>query len=226
MTARLSSKHAAVIASLCASTMIAQQVAGKATRDAIFLDSFGIAALPTMLIVAAVFSIAIIPLVGRALTALGPARLVPPLFAASAVLALGEWALVHSASRPAAVLVYLHIGSMGSVLISWFWSLINERFDPRTAKREIGRIAAGASLGGLIGGLVAARLARSLGPSDMLPVLAGLHLCTAGLSLGVRAPDRAAPASAARARAARTTAGQSRSRARVVWRSRYLRDIA
>lgn len=206
--------------------MIAQQVAGKATRDALFLDTFGIAALPTMLIVAAVVSIAIIPLVGRALTALGPSRLIPPLFAASAALAIAEWVLVRSAPRTAAVLVYLHIGSMGSVLISWFWSLVNERFDPRTAKREIGRIAGGASLGGLIGGLVAARLARSLGPSGMLPVLAGLHLCAAGLSLGVRAPRRTARANAQRARPARNTAAPSRPRLSVVWRSSYLRDIA
>src|SRR5215813_1803882 len=216
MTARLSANRAALIAAVCAGTMIAQQVAGKATRDALFLGTFGISALPTMLIVAAVFSVAIIPVGGRALTALGPSRLVPPLFAASAALTMGEWALTRTAPRSAAVLVYLHIGSVGSVLISWFWSLVNERFDPRSGKRQIGRIAGGASLGGLIGGLLAARLARTLGPSGMLPVLAGLHLVAAGLSLGVRttSPVRTAARSVAAAKGSQP--GSS-----VLWRSHY-----
>src|SRR5439155_14607920 len=156
--------------------------------------TFGIAALPTMLMLSAVFSVVIIPIGGRALVARGPSRLVPPLFAASAVLTMMEWGLTHYSPRAAAVVVYLHIGSIGSLLISWFWSVVNERFDPRTGKRQVGRIAAGASLGGLIGGLLAARLAKSLGPSGMLPLLAGLHLACAVLSLGVRSGGRAAPA--------------------------------
>src|SRR5262249_23567089 len=154
---------------------------GKATRDALFLSTYGISALPTMLMVSAILSVSIIPPCGRALARLGPTRLVPPVFAASAALTLGEWALTGSWPRPAAVLVYLHIGSLGSVLISWFWSLVNERFDPRTAKHLVARIAGGASVGGLVGGLVATRLARSLGPSGMLPVLGGLHLVCGAL---------------------------------------------
>ncbi|HJZ88719.1 MAG TPA: Npt1/Npt2 family nucleotide transporter [Polyangia bacterium] len=226
-----------MIAAVCAATMIAQQVGGKATRDALFLGTFGITALPTMLIVAAVFSVVIIPVGGRALTALGPSRLVPPLFAASALLTIGEWGLFRYSPRAAAVLVYLHIGSIGSLLISWFWSLINERFDPRTAKRQMGRIAGGASLGGLVGGLVAARLARSLGPSGMLPLLAGLHLGCAVFSMGVRTASRpraAAPRAdeevteklAPGPPAAEKPAPPPRAGLSILWRSSYLRDLA
>ena len=38
------------------------------------------------------------------------------------------WALAGRFPRMAAAALYLHVGSLGSVLISWFWSLINERF--------------------------------------------------------------------------------------------------
>jgi len=59
--------RAGLVAAICAGIMIAQQVAAKATRDALFLTTYGIAALPTMLIVSALISVAIIPIVGRAL---------------------------------------------------------------------------------------------------------------------------------------------------------------
>jgi ATP:ADP antiporter, AAA family len=212
-----SANRAGLLAAVCAGVMIAQQVGAKATRDALFLSTYGIAALPTMLIVSAAISVGIIPIVGRALQKWGPSRLVPPVFAASATLTMGEWALTASMPRLAAVLVYLHVGSLGSVLISWFWSLINERFDPRTAKHLVSRIAAGATLGGLVGGLVAARLAKSLGPSGMLPSLAAMHLVCGGFALILRQPH---PAPANRAAAA-GKAGLS-----LLWRSSYLRDLA
>lgn len=55
------------------------------------------------------------------------------------------------------MLVYLHFAAVGSLLISGFWSLINERFDPRSAKKRITRIASGGTLGGLLGGLAVER---------------------------------------------------------------------
>ena len=212
-----SANRAGLLAAFCAGIMIAQQVGAKATRDALFLSTYGIAALPTMLIVSATISVAIIPIVGRALQKWGPSRLVPPVFAASTALTMGEWALTASMPRLAAVLVYLHVGSLGSVLISWFWSLINERFDPRTAKHLVSRIAAGATLGGLVGGLVAARLAKSLGPSGMLPSLAALHLVCGGLALILRQPHAAA---------AKRAAPAGKPGLSLLWRSSYLRDLA
>ena len=46
------------------------------------------------------------------------------------------------------------LATFGAVLISGFWSVVNERFDPHTAKQVVGRIAAGATVGGLLGGVV------------------------------------------------------------------------
>ena len=45
----------------------------------------------------------------------------------------------------------------GAVLVSGFWSIINERFDARTARKYIGRIGVGATVGGIVGGLIVER---------------------------------------------------------------------
>jgi hypothetical protein len=76
------------------------------------------------------------------------------------------------------------MGVFGAVLISGFWSVVNERFDPYTAKQTIVRIGAAATLGGLLGGLLAGRVADAIDVRAMLLVLGLLHvLC----GLGVRA---------------------------------------
>jgi len=159
--------------------MIAHQVAAKATRDALFLSNFNVTALPTMLIVASLLAIVSIVLTSRLMTRLGPARLMPPAFGASAVLMLLEWQLVTHYPKIGAVAVYAHIAVFGSILISGFWSLVNERFDPRTAKRLVARIGIGGTLGGLAGGLLAARAADAIPVSTMIPLLALLHAACA-----------------------------------------------
>lgn len=191
-------RGAALLASICAGGVIAEQVGGKATRDALFLSSFGISALPAMLMVSALLSLVIVSLGGRAMSALGPPRLVPLAFFGSAAMLVVGSALVGQLPRVVAIAMYLHVGSLGSVLVSWFWSLINERFDPHTAKRYVSQIAGGAAVGGLAGGLLAERLAKPLGVGGMLPVLAGLHVGCGGLTLLLRpgARDRSAAPSA------------------------------
>ena len=156
--------------------MIANQTGGKATRDAFFLSNFDVVHLPTMLIAASIVTIGLVLTTARIMRRHGPARLVPTAFLVSGMLLLVEWALTFWAPKVAAVVVYLHIAAFGAVLISGFWSLVNERFDPRTAKRKMGRIGAGATLGGLAGGLLAERAAVYLSVTGMLPVLAILHV--------------------------------------------------
>jgi hypothetical protein len=176
----------AVVAAAAAGTvMIAFQIAGKATRDALFLSSFGVAALPAMVIAAAVVSAVVSVLLARVMARSRPSRLVPRLFALSALLLLAEWGLALQTRRPAAVLLYLHSTALGALLVSGFWAIVNERFDPRTARRTISHITVGGSLGGLLGGLFSERVGATLSLTTMLPILAGLHFLSAGLVLGV-----------------------------------------
>jgi len=184
----------AVVAAAAAGTvMITFQIAGKATRDALFLSSFGAAALPAMVIAAAVLSAVVSVLLARVMARSRPSRLVPRLFGLSALLLLAEWGLALQARRPAAVILYLHFTALGALLVSGFWAIVNERFDPRTARRTISNITAGASLGGLIGGVLPERVGATLSLTAMLPILAGLHLIAAALVLGVEHGDTHPP---------------------------------
>jgi len=176
---------AAAAAVAAGTVMIAFQIAGKATRDALFLSTFGVAALPPMVIAAAAISALVSVALARLMAVSRPNRLVPRLFGLSALLLLAEWALAVQARRPAAVLLYLHFTALGALLVSGFWAIVNERFDPRTARRTIGHITAGGSVGGLVGGLLPERVGALLPLTAMLPILAGLHLLAAGLVLGV-----------------------------------------
>ena len=176
----------AVAAAVAAGTvMIAFQIAGKATRDALFLSSFGVAALPLMVIAAAGVSAAVSVALARLMAQSRPGRLVPRLFALSALLLLAEWALALQSRGPAAIFLYLHFTALGALLVSGFWAIVNERFDPRTARRTIGHITAGGSVGGLLGGLLPERVGAMLSLLAMLPILAMLHLLAAALVVGV-----------------------------------------
>lgn len=174
-------------ATLTAAAMIAYQVAGKATRDAFFLSTFDVTTLPAAVFGSALVSIAAVLIASRGLRRFGPARLVPVVFLTSAGLLLAEWVIAFRFRPVAAAAVYLHFNALGALLISGFWSLVSERFDPRTAKQQVGRIGAAGTLGGLAGGVLAERMAVSFPLTAMLPVLAGIHVLAAGAIRGLAA---------------------------------------
>ena len=172
-------RPAARVATISALIVVASFVASKAGRDAILLARFDIKTLPIFIAISAVMSLPIIVVAGRLMARYGPARLVPALNAISAVFAVGEWALLARYPRPVAAVVFFHLATSGAVLASGFWSLVNERFDVQSAKRHIGRIGMGATLGGIFGGIVAERTAVYLSHDKILLVLAALQLTCA-----------------------------------------------
>ena len=158
------------------SLMVAHQVAAKASRDAIFLSQFRISDLPAMVIVAAIGAVAVSVVGSRALVRLGPHRVAPASFALSGVFQFAEWLLLGYQPRIAACVIYLHVVAFGALLLSGFWSLMNESFEPRSAKELFGRISGLGTLGGLCGGLLAERVAAWFGAADVVLALAILHL--------------------------------------------------
>ncbi len=164
-----------MLATLCSAVMIAFQTASKVIRDTMFFEAFDVTALPMMVVGTAVASIAFAIPAGRLMRVISPARLIPPGFVLSTILLMVEWFFARQAPRVAAIAVYLHFGALGAVLISGFWSLINERFDPHSAKLYVSRIAGGATLGGLAGGIIAERMSGVLEAAAGLPVLAAFH---------------------------------------------------
>jgi hypothetical protein len=117
-----------------------------------------------------------------------PVRVVALGFALSAAAHVLEW-VWYDASRWTAVIIYLHLTGAGGVLLSGFWSLIAERFDPAGARAAYGRIGAAGTAGGIAGSIAAERIAATLSPAAVLVLLATLHvLCLVGLSILRRAP--------------------------------------
>ena len=219
-------RQVASTAALLSAAIIAYQVAAKATRDALFLSTHDFSALPIMMIGSAVVSILLAGLTSRILARFGPARVMPVTFLVSAGLLLVEWALSGPYRKFAAVAVYLHYAALGGLLISVFWSFLNERFEPRAAKRELGRITAAGTVGGLLGGVLSERVGGMFSVTAMLPILAAIHVVCAILVRRLRPladdPIAAAGEAAARESAAR---GETSSPIALLRRTPYLQSL-
>src|SRR5436190_19599553 len=87
------------IAMLCSGVVTAQFIAGKATRDALYLANHDVTTLPAMVIVTSVVSILLVVGSSKGLKAIAPADFVPLAYASSAILLLAEWALLRSTPR-------------------------------------------------------------------------------------------------------------------------------
>lgn len=169
-----------------AGVMLAHQVASKAVREATFLSGPGVSWLPAMMMMTSLAVVAAVPAYARLLAVYGPRAIVPIGFAISSFGHLAEW-LLPPDGAVAAVVVYFHVAGFGALLLSGFWLLLSEIFDPRTAKNSYGPIASAGTVGGLAGG--AAVMAAPLAGSLLL--LAMLHAACAALVwwLGARAPQ-------------------------------------
>lgn len=164
-----------------AALMLAHQVAGKAVRDALFLGALPVTDLPRMVIVSAVLTIMAVPIYSHLLAWIGPKRLVPLGFVASAVAHMAEW-YWFGAGAVIPVVVYIHVAAFGALLLSGFWSLTSELIDPHSARRQFVRIASAGSLGGVFGGLAMERVGAWASADSSLLLLAALHAaCAAGL---------------------------------------------
>ena len=167
---------AVLIAMICSGAVSAQFIAGKATRDALYLANLDVTTLPAIVIATAVLSIALVFAVSRGLRKVSPVTFVPVAFALSGLLLIGSWLLTSSMPVLAARLVYLQISGLGPLLGSSFWLIATERFDPHTARQHFGRIAGVGTLTGLAGALLAERVAATVGVTAMLPILGVINL--------------------------------------------------
>jgi hypothetical protein len=226
MTTPTRSDPAVLIAMLCSGSVSAQFIAGKATRDALYLANLDVTTLPVMVIATAALSILLVMASSRGLQKVPPATFVPLAFALSGILLFTSWLLTFAMPVLAARLVYLQISGLGPMLGSSFWLIASERFDPHTARHHFGRIAGVGTLTGLAGALVAERVAVLVGVTAMLPILAAVNLLCAWQirRLALSAPPskhttlETAPADLA--------AASPQSGLQVLARAPYLRNLA
>ncbi len=164
------------MAALASGASVAQLVGAKAARDALFLSHHDVSRLPEMMAAAAGVSLVAALAAARVMASWTPARVLPVALVVNAILFGAEWVLSTHAPASAAITLYLQVAFLGAALTAGTWALINECFNPHTARRVVGRIAMGGTAGGAAGGLLAFTLGRTSGVPVMLAVLALMNL--------------------------------------------------
>src|SRR6185295_18583771 len=107
--------------------------------------------------------------VRRDLMAIGSAAL----FAAAFV---ALWLVERRGAPWVYAALYVYVEVMGALTLVQFWTLCNELFNAREAKRLYGIIGAGGTLSNVIIGLLTSKIAHAYGASALLPMCAVLLL--------------------------------------------------
>ncbi|MET0412239.1 MAG: hypothetical protein ABW217_13135 [Polyangiaceae bacterium] len=186
------------LASACAALLIAQHVAGRTCRDALFLSSFPLSELPKVMLGAAALGLIAVLAASWVMPRHGPGRVISLLLFGSALLHVIEWRLLDIQRPLAVVLIYLHTSIAGGIAVSGFWSIVSELFDPHALRRSAGLVGAGSAVGGLLGGLIAQGVS-GFGVESILLPLSGAALLAGfvirRLAQGVGAPSSSKPES-------------------------------
>jgi ATP:ADP antiporter, AAA family len=129
-------------------------------------------------------------------------------------------------NREVAVGFYLFGLIIGILLISQFWTLANDVYDPRQAKRVFGFIGAGSSLGGFTGAMLTSTVVAEIGTNGVLLVSAAtLAICTIAVALLIKREPAAGQSDASKT--GEEEAGVSGAEAlRLLRSSRHLQVIA
>jgi ATP/ADP translocase len=175
-------RYTIIFAAFAALLMIGHLQGGKTVRDALFLSYFNVTDLPKMMIATAILSAVAVVIFSRVLARYGPARLMPPFYILSGIISFGEWVAMALWPHIVTVALYLHVTVFDALLISGFWSIINERYDPYSAKNVISHMVIFTALGGLFGAGAAAVVAKTVDIRAVIAMLAILHVVT-GLAL-------------------------------------------
>jgi AAA family ATP:ADP antiporter len=178
----------------------------KSVRDALYIDAYGAVKLPYVMIGIAIIVGLFVDLYIRLARRVPTPHLIvgTQLFFVSNLLLF--WVLARAGAAWLFPVLYIWAGCFGVIAPVQFWTLANEVFSTREAKRLFGLIGAGGILGAVVGGAVTGVFADVLGSVDLLLVVAGvLLLCAAVVGFLARhrteagaapsAPPRQRPAS-------------------------------
>ena len=155
-----------------------------------FIDQLGSDNLPYVLMASSVLIGVLMHFYSIAIRRL-PRQYVIPL-AQSVLIALLVvfWVLLPTGAVWVTVALYFFGHVFGLLLISQFWTLANDVYDARQAKRLFGLIGGGACLGGALGAYVTAARVEEVGSNNLLLLsAAALAACVAIVLQIVRRPD-------------------------------------
>jgi ATP:ADP antiporter, AAA family len=99
--------------------------------------------------------------------------------------------VLTQAGAPVAVVFFLWVGVFNLMIVAQFWSFANDLYTKEQGERLFAIVAAGGSLGALIGAALAAWLIPAVGIPQLLLVAAGLLALAAVVSNVVDARERA-----------------------------------
>lgn len=118
----------------------------------------------------ALFSIAIVPLWGWLVARIRRSVLLPLLYGSVAIVLaiIGSSIQVDESNLQVGTFFYIWISVINLMLVSVFWSFLLEMFDSEQSTRLFGFIAAGGTLGALVGPLTARLTVDSIGNSGVL----------------------------------------------------------
>jgi AAA family ATP:ADP antiporter len=196
---------------------------GRTVRDALFLANMDKSQLSWMYVASAaavtVSGLVYGPLASRIrrhTMALASASLFAILFALI-------W--VAERAKPAWIypVLYVYVEVMGALVLVQFWTLANELFNAREAKRLYGLIGSGGTLANIVVGLVGARVATAFGTSALLLMCVVLLVGTAIASFAAGNAGR--QRLFAKAATGKSTAKRTGGAARVM-QSSHLRSVA
>jgi AAA family ATP:ADP antiporter len=140
----------------------------KPPRNAYFLSTAGAANLPWAYIASAAFSALATLAYGRWVAPLARPRQILGTLAVIAATLVGFWVLLQEPGVWVAGAFYVWIQAFGLLLVSQFFLLGNDLYDPRQAKRIYGFIGAGGLAGGVVGAAGAGFLANEIGSANLL----------------------------------------------------------
>lgn len=170
----------------CMFLLIAAYVVMKAVRDSLFLYKLGVAQLPLVYILVAVFSGLVAWLYAHFFRRLPISAQLHTTFlggaAALLVFQLVLSGLVFSGEAPwLYYALYLWVSGYGLLTVAQSWLFANQVFTAREAKRLFGVIGAGAILGGTLGGLLTTSLVALVDTEGLLLVAACGYAACSGI---------------------------------------------
>ncbi|HUF47709.1 MAG TPA: Npt1/Npt2 family nucleotide transporter [Vicinamibacterales bacterium] len=165
-----------------------------------FIDGLGAVYVPMAELAAGIIIGMVMQAHMRATGRLPRRAIIPVTTAALMGLLVVFWVLFQFGTESVAVALYIFGRLFGILVISQFWTLANELYDARQARRLFGFIGGGSSLGGMLGGLITAFTAGTVGGTNLLLVSATvLGLCLAIVVVILRRQPDASGAGAAEA---------------------------
>jgi ATP:ADP antiporter, AAA family len=139
-----------------------------------FITALGADNLPYVQLAAGVCIGILMQLYGRAVARVPRRWVIPVTQAGEAALLVVFWLLFRTGAQWVSAAFYVLALILGILLTSQFWTLANDIYDPRHARRLFGFIGGGASLGGAVGAGLTSLSVAALGTTNLLLVSAAL----------------------------------------------------